>query len=258
MLGWSGSSGSLAQASSTGPAVTNAQPQAEASSDKQTYGPIFEPEPASDSVYPSRWRKSKYPVLSVKDGLLCFVDDAHCKVSLLMSAAVGAGIRLSAGEGPHVPYAQFSFRGGLLVRPFMLAKTTWHAWGVGVVAGWSRGTGAVIVKGNAEEQVVTSTPRTDAWRIALHNRFSLTQKPYAFHLDLTLGTVRSEVLATGKASFGTHAEAAVGWSEWINLFVAGDFLDRDTRLTLGVRGHAVAAGPIIGLALLGLALGGAM
>ena len=41
-------------------------------------------------------------------------------------------------------------------------------------------------------------------------------------------------------------------------FEFGDFLTEDTRLVMGFRGHGFAAGPIVAMALAGLAIGGAL
>jgi hypothetical protein len=118
----------------------------------------------------------------------------------------------------------------------------------------------VTVSGSSaeENQDVTSTDSTDAWRLGLYNQIWLSKKAHGLHLDLTLGTVRSDVLTSGHPLFGTHAEVAFGWGGWGSVFASGDFLDRDTRIVFGFRGHAIAAGPIIAMALAGLAIGGAL
>jgi len=73
-----------------------------------------------------------------------------------------------------------------------------------------------------------------------------------------MGTARSQVLTSGVALFGTHAEVAVGWGGWGSVFAGADFLDQDTRVMLGLRAHGIAAAPTIAAILLGLALGGAL
>ncbi len=225
--------------------------------DKGEYGPFLEGEAASDTAHATRSRPRRTPVLSVGDGAFCFVDGTYCKASLLATASVAAGMRLPASdEGPDLPYAQFTFRGGFVVRPFMFGRRDWHPWGIGLVGSWSRGTGSVT--GDAMLAEIEQTDHTDAWRIASHNQIWLSKKPHGIHLDLTFGGVRSEVLTSGIALWGTHAELGFGWGGWGGVYAGGDFLDRDTRIVFGFRGHAIAAGPIIALALAGLAMGGAL
>lgn len=221
------------------------------------HGPFFVGDPVSDTTFGTDPRAGrKTPLLSVADGGFCFVDDTHCKTSLLMSASVGLGVRAASDAGPDVPYAQFMFRGGLVARPLSLSRGTWHPWGLGVVGSWSRGTGSVTLSG--EERTPRQTHHTDAWRVGLHNQIWFSKKPHGIHLDLTLGAVRSDVLTSGSPLYGTHAELGFGWGGWFGLFASGDFLDRDTRVVFGLRGHAIAAAPIIALAMAGMALGGAL
>jgi hypothetical protein len=230
--------------------ILDAAPQPE-------HGPMFVDEPVSDTKFATDPRAGrKTPILSVGDGAFCFVDDSRCRASLLLSASVGLGIRAAGDAGPDIPYAQFMFRGGLVVRPLGWARQKWHPWGLGAIGSWSRGTGSVTLLGEDREPV--QTHHTDAWRLGVHNQIWLSQKQHGLHLDFTLGTVRSHVLTSGLPLWGTHAEVAVGWGGWFGLFAGGDFLDRDTRVVFGVRGHALAAAPIIALALAGMALGGAM
>ncbi len=225
----------------------------------EEYGPFFEGEPASESKWISRSRKRKTPVLSVGNGTFCFVEGSHCKSSLLISGDVAAGMRIPASnKGPDIPYAHWGFRGGLTVRPIMFNRRAWHAWGVGIVGSWTRGTGSVTVESSTDSQEQASTARTDAWRVALLNQLWLSQKPHAMHLDFAIGTVRSQVLTTEASLYGSHAEVGFGWGGWGAVYAGADFLDRDTRVVFGFRAHGVAAGPIIAAALLGLALGGAL
>lgn len=225
----------------------------------EEYGPFFEAEPATDTAYPSDGRKTKYPVLSVGSGAFCFVEGSHCKASMLASAEVAAGVRApSSDKGPDLPHAHYGFRGGFVVRPLMFSRKAWHPWGIGVIGSWTRGTGSATVEGDADSQEVAETERTDAWRVAAVNQLWLSRKRYGVHLDFTMGIVRSQVLTSGAALFGTHAELAFGWGGWGSVFAGGDFLDRDTRFVFGFRSHGIAAGPIIAAALLGLALGGAL
>ncbi len=223
------------------------------------YGPFFEGEPASDIEFATQPRPDQLPRLSVGKGAFCFVEGTYCRASLLLSADVGFGMRAPASdEGPDVPYAQFTFRWGATIRPGMLRGKPWHAWGVGPVASWSRGTGSLTVKGDALNQEVDSTDDTTVLRIGLVNQLWLSKRNHAPHLDFTLGAARSDVLTSGVKLWGSHAELAMGFGGWGGLFLSGDFLDRDTRVVMGFRGHGIAAGPIIAMAIAGLAAGGAL
>lgn len=223
------------------------------------YGPFFEPDAPSDSSFPTTARKGKAPVLSVGNGALCFVDGSHCKVSLLADATVAAGLRAPASnKGPDMPYAHFGFRGGLVMRPLMFKKKAWHPWGVGVVGGWTLGTGSVVLESSDEGLDKADTERTPAVRVGVVNQLWLSQRPHALHIDFTLGAVRSPVLASGIPLVGTHAEVAFGWGGWGALYASGDFLDQDTRVSFGMRAHGLAAAPLVALAILGAALGGAL
>lgn len=231
---------------------------AKAADEDGDYGPFFEPDAPSDTSFATNPRKGKAPRLSVGQGAFCFVDDTHCKTSLLIDATVAAGVRAPASnKGPDMPYAHFGFRGGLVVRPLMF-KRAWHPWGVGVVGGWSLGTGAVVVQSSDGGIQQSATERTPATRIGLVNQLWLSQRPHALHIDVTLGGVRSPVLTSGVPLIGTHAEVAFGWGGWGALYAAGDFLDQDTRVSFGFRAHGIAAGPLVALAILGAALGGAL
>jgi len=232
---------------------------AKAVDEEEEYGPFFEPDAPSDTAFATQPRKGKAPLFSVGQGAFCFVDDTHCKASLLVDATVAAGVRAPASnKGPDMPYAHFGFRGGLVVRPLMFKKKAWHPWGVGVVGGWTLGTGAVVVQSGDEGIEKSDTDRTPAVRVGLVNQLWLSQRPHAMHMDFTLGAVRSPVLTSGVSLIGTHAELAFGWGGWGALYAAGDFLDRDTRISFGFRAHGIAAGPLVALAILGAALGGAL
>lgn len=224
------------------------------------YGPFFEDEPASDTAHASAMQtKGKPPLFSVGKGAFCFLDGSRCRASLLVSAGVGAGLRVPASDaGPDVPYSAFTVHGGFVVRPFMFAGRDWHPWGLGVVASWSRGTGSVTVQGDAEDQDVQETKRTDSVRVGLLNQFWLMKRPHGLHLDLTVGAVRSDVLTSNYKLWGTHAEVGFGVGGWATLFAGADFLDRDTRLLFGLRAHGVVSAPIVLLALAGMAIGGAL
>lgn len=252
-------------------------PETEAAQDPEEgegeYGPFFEADAPSDAAFPTQPRKGKAPLLSVGNGALCFVDGSHCKVSLLADATVAAGLRAPASnKGPDMPYAHFGFRGGFVLRPLMLRKRAasaddrrerrftgdWHPWGIGVVGGWTLGTGAVVVESSNDGLAKSETERTPAVRVGLVNQLWLSQRPHAMHIDFTLGGVRSPVLDSGIALIGTHAELAFGWGGWGAVYAAGDFLDRDTRVSFGMRAHGIAAAPLVALAILGAALGGAL
>lgn len=223
------------------------------------HGPFFVGDGPSDTAFATQPRKRKTPLLSVGQGAFCFVDDTHCKTSLLADASVAAGVRAPAShKGPDMPYAQYGFRGGLVIRPLMFKRKDWHPWGIGVVGGWSQGTGSVVVQSTEDGVEKSDTDRTPAVRVGLVNQLWLSQKPHAMHIDFTLGGVRSPVLTSGIPLIGTHAEVAFGWGGWGALYAAGDFLDRDTRISFGFRAHGIAAGPLIALAVLGAALGGAL
>jgi hypothetical protein len=221
------------------------------------YGPFFEAEAPSDTRYAASISKGKKPFGSVGNGSFCFIDGAWCRASLLISAGVAVGLRVPASDaGPDVPYSQFNVHGGFVVKPLMYAGRKWSPWGLGVVASWSRGTGSVTSNANATEH--NDTRSTDATRVAVLNQIWLSKRPHGLHLDLSVGAVRSAVLTSHVPLWGTHAEVGFGIGGWATLFGAADFLDRDTRIMLGLRAHGIAAGPLIALALAGMAIGGAL
>jgi hypothetical protein len=218
-------------------------------------GPFFMEEPPEETYHTGGPRRDDPPRFSLGKGKFCFVDDAKCNASLIATADVGVGVNILAGAGsaPDLPYAQYNFRGGLVLKPLTLTRDGgWHPWGLGFAAGWSRGTGSPIV--------ALETQHTDSARFFVVNQLWLAQKRNAFHLDIDFGIVRSAIRGgDSKAvpAFGTHASLSANWGGWGGVFLAGDFLYQDTRIVLGFRGHGVAAGPAIGLILLGLLAGGA-
>lgn len=223
------------------------------------YGPFFEDEAPSDVQHPAAMQRGRKPMLSVGNGAFCFVGGSWCRATLLISAGVAAGMRVPASNaGPDVPYSQFGVHGGLVVRPMMYAGRKWSPWGLGVVGSWARGTGSVTVRGSSDDTEVGESRRTDSTRVAVLNELWLSKKPHGVHLDLSIGAVRSAVLDTGTALWGTHAEVGLGIGGWATLFAGADFLDRDARVMIGMRAHGIASGPIIALALAGMALGGAL
>jgi len=238
--------------------------EADEDEDDDEYGPFFEEEAPSDLEYLGQPTPRKHPVLSVGDGAFCFVEGTYCKASMILSADVGAGIRAPASdEGPDLPYAQFTFRGGFAIRPAMIRpnrdkRKAWGAWGLGVVSSWSKGTGSVTVRGSGQSLTEEETNSTTVFRIAAINQIWLSKRKHATHLDFAFGGAHSDVLTSGVRLWGTHAEVGMGFGGWGGMFLSGDFLDRDTRVVLGFRGHGIAAAPIIAMALVGLAAGGAL
>lgn len=226
------------------------------------HGPFFAPEAATESHFASGPPPAAPPRFSVGKGAFCFVEDAKCSSALIASVDVGVGINGIAGDrGVDLPYAHYNFRGGFTIRPLQLARKRWNPWSVGVIASWSRGTGVAANTGSvvdAPDEVVQTTPHTSSYRFGLVNQLWLSQKRNAFHVDLTVGVVRSSVLTFTGVYNGTHLEVAAGWGGWGGFFVSGDFLDGDSRVITGFRAHAIPALPAIGLVLLGLLAGGAM
>lgn len=221
------------------------------------HGPFFAPEAASDTRSASGPAPGAPPRFSVGKGAFCFVEDAQCRAALLASVDVGIGVNAISGErGVDLPYAHYNFRGGLTIRPITMIRRRWNPWSVGVMASWSRGTG--VVANNAKDVAIESTPHTTAYRFGLVNQLWLSQKRNAFHIDLTAGLVRSSVLTYRGWYNGTHLEVAAGWGGWGAFFIGGDFMDGDSRVVTGFRGHGIATGPAIGLILLGLLAGGAL
>lgn len=215
--------------------------------------PFFNGEPPSDTAFPNGPRITDPPRFSVGRGAFCFVDDARCRAALILTADVGIGTNLFGGLNPELPYAQFNFRGGFVVKPLTLGRAdTWHPWGIGLLGSWSRGTGQP-----GASKVPAGTPHTDAWRVILVNQLWLSKRRNGFHLDLDLGLVRSTVFARHGQYFGTHAGLSANWGGWGGLFMSADLLDHDTRIVFGFRGNGLAAAPAIGLVLLGLLAGGA-
>jgi hypothetical protein len=241
----------------TGPVVTTAPaPAAPPVKTKPpgSHGPFFVGESPSDTNFPNGPRVGDPPRLSVGKGAFCFVEDSFCKASLLLTADVGIGVNLVGGTGaPDLPYAQFTFRGGLAIKPLMLGARAsgWHPWGIGLIGGWSRGTGPSRGDKNDVPLHVTTT------RVMLVNQLWLTKKRNGFHLDLDVGVIRSSVRDEDGRFFGTAASLSANWGGWGGLFMNADLLDHDTRLVFGFRGHGLATGPAIGLILLGLLAGGA-
>lgn len=229
-----------------------------ASAAEGMYGPFFEAEAPSDASYSTTRRPSRTPVLAVGNGAFCFVEGTYCRTAWMASAAIETGLRVPAGDlGPELPFSQATFRGGLAFRPMMFRGRDWHPWGVGVIGSWSRGTGAATLGSAPANSQLVETDHTDSTRVALVNQLWLSRKAYAMHLDVALGGVRSPILTSESTGWGVHAELAFAWDGWIGLQAVGDFLEDDTRVTIGLRGHALVAGPILALTMLGLALGGA-
>jgi hypothetical protein len=200
----------------------------------EDFGPFYEAEPVSEVHFPGDAHRPdrEHPFASVAGGTFCFVEDSACAASLIADADVGVGLNvITSSRGFDVPYTQFRVRGGFTVRPVVLAKKRWHKWGVGVVGSWSLASGSI-------------------------NQLWLSQKRNALHVDFTLGAANSSVLDFSGRYWGTQAELGLGFGGWGGLYLAGDFFDGDTRVFIGMRGHAIATGPMIALIVLGLVAGG--
>jgi hypothetical protein len=201
-------------------------------------------------------RRSALPPLAVAKGRFCFIEDSFCRSSLIFTGDVGVGVNALSGRGGFdLPFTQARLSLGATVRPFMLAKKQWHPWGIGLVGSWSVASGSIL---GVEEERVTERDVNDSWRIDLVNQAWLGQKRNALHLDFALGAVNSPVNKSMTGRFwGTHAEVGLGFGGWAGVFLSADFLDQDTRFVFGMKGHGLAAAPIVGLVLLGLVAGGA-
>jgi hypothetical protein len=228
----------------------------------EDFGPFYEREPVSEVQFPADALrpKRKYPFASVAGGAFCFVEDSACGAALIADADVGVGLNvITTDRGFDVPYTQLRIRGGLTVRPIILARRRWHAWGVGVVGSWSIASGSITATNQDPEDPnvgVTETKPIQTYRVALINQLWLSQKRHALHVDFTFGAANSPVLNYPGRYWGTTAEVALGFGGWGGLYLSGDFLDGDTRMVLGLRGHAIATGPMIALVILGLVAGG--
>jgi hypothetical protein len=236
--------------------------EAEGFREPEDFGPFYEPEPVSEVQFPADAQrpKRKYPFASVAGGTFCFVEDSACGTSLIADADVGVGLNvINTARGFNVPYTQLRVRAGLVVRPIILARRHWHPWGIGVVGSWSIASGSITATNQDPEDPnvgVTETDPIQTYRVALINQLWLSQKRHALHVDFTLGASNSQVLDYPGRYWGTTAEVALGFGGWGGLYLGGDFLDGDTRVVLGLRGHAIATGPMIALILLGLVAGG--
>lgn len=228
----------------------------------EDFGPFYEGEPVSEVRFPGDETRPdrEHPFASVAGGTFCFVEDSMCGASMIADADVGVGLNvITSDRGFDVPYTQLRVRGGLTVRPIILAKRRWHAWGIGVVGSWSLASSSITVTNPDPEDPnvnVTETQPIQTYRVALINQLWLSRKRNALHLDFTLGAANSSVLDFPGRYWGTTAEVALGFGGWGGLYLGGDFLDGDTRVVLGLRGHAIATGPLIALVVLGLVAGG--
>lgn len=230
----------------------------------EDYGPFFEVAPVSEVRFPGDAVRpdKKYPFASVGKGPVrfCFVEDSECGASLIADADVGVGLNLiTSNRGLDVPYSQVRVRGGMMFRPLILARKHWHPWGVGLTGSYSIGSASITATTQDSSETfagITETSPIRSARVALVNQLWLAQKRNAVHLDFSLGGVNSSVLNASGRYWGTHAEFGLGFGGWGGLFVSGDFLDQDSRVVFGMRGHGIVTGPIIALALLGLVAGG--
>jgi hypothetical protein len=239
-----------------------AETETEGFREPEDYGPFYEREPVSEVQFPAdaHRRNRKVPFASVSGGAFCFVEDSACGAALIADADVGVGLNvITTDRGFDVPYTQLRVRGGLTVRPIILAKRRWHAWGVGVVGSWSIASGSITATNQDPEDPnvgITETKPIQTYRVGLINQLWLSQKRHALHVDFTFGAANSSVLNYPGRYWGTTAEVALGFGGWGGLYLSGDFLDGDTRMVLGLRGHAIATGPMIALVILGLVAGG--
>lgn len=239
------------------------EPEPEGFSEPKDYGPFYTPEPVSEVRFPADAQRParEHPFASVAGGRFCFVEASTCGAALIADAGVGVGLNvITTDRGFDVPHTQLLVRGGVTVRPIILAKRRWHPWGVGLVGSWSIASSSITATNQDPEDPnvgITETDPIQTYRVALVNQLWLSQKRLALHLDFTLGAANSQVLDFPGRYWGTSAEVAVGFGGWGGLFLGGDFLDGDTRVVLGMRGHGIATGPIIALVLLGLVAGGA-
>jgi hypothetical protein len=201
-------------------------------------------------------RRSSLPPLSVAKGRFCFIEDSFCRSAMIFTGDVGVGVNALSGRGGlDLPFTQARISFGATVRPFILAKKQWHPWGVGLVGSWSIASGSIL---GIEDERVTERDANDSWRIDFVNQAWLSQKRNALHLDFAMGAVNSPVYKSTSGRFwGTHAEVGLGFGGWAGLFLSADFLDQDTRVVFGMKGHGLAAAPIVGLVILGLVAGGA-
>lgn len=218
---------------------------------------VYEAERVSEIEFPSAPTR-RTPWLSLGEGSFCFLEDAGCRVSLLAFADVSAGRNvITRSEGiVEYPFTQYRVGGGLTVRPLSLASAKWHPWSLGATGSWSRGSGYPRTGAVPEPDDPTRLDHTDSLRVAVVNQFWLSQRRNAFHLDAALGAVKSTVQDYPNAYWGTHVELGFGFGGWGSLVVGSDFLDRDIRLLVGFRAHAIAAGPIAALGWLGSTAGG--
>lgn len=232
------------------------------------FGPFYEAEPVTELEHPSQVREA-YPFFSVGKGAFCFVEDSNCRSALLVGADISAGLNVISGDGGFdVPLTQYRILGGVSLRPMYLARHKWHPWGLGATFDWSRASGPVAAGEVLDGEVLANEDRKHitAIRIGLLNQIWLSQKKNALHVDIKVGTIQSSVLnypgpegctnPNGRCYWGTTAEVGLGFGGWGTLYLAGDFLDQDTRVFVGFRVHGIAAAPVAGLAVAGYAAGG--
>jgi hypothetical protein len=246
------------EGSSEGSAAVDSDPSPSPTGE---FGPFFEEEPVSEVHFPTRPAREGQPLFGVGNGAFCFVEDSGCRSSLIADFDFGAGVNVVGSEfGVDIPMTQWRVRGGFTVRPMYLARDRWHRWGLGITAAFSQATPQVAVARTDSSDTLATVEETDpvrSTRIDIVNQLWMSQRRNAFHLDFSLGAVRSPVLNAGQFFWGTHAEIAMGWGGLAGFYASTDFLDRDLRAIFGFRTHAGIAGPIVGLIALGLLAGGA-
>ncbi len=218
---------------------------------------VYAEVPVSDVEFPSQ-TFSAVSYLSVAEGAFCFLNDAGCRSSLLLSADVAAGLNVLTGRAgaSELPFTQYRVGGGFVLRPLYLATGNWHPWGLGAKGNWSRGSGFAPQGAVPAANDPRRLGHTDAVRLLAVSQLWLQNRPNALHLDLALGAVKSRVRDYPGTYWGSHLEFAFGFGGWGALFIGGDFLDRDLRMLVGFRAHGILAGPVAGLGLLGSVAGG--
>ena len=268
----------VGEAAALGPRTSSATPDAAADADETRTGddpeltppdlaprdsrevdgalrPFYAPDTPVETSFALE-RTSALPPLSVAKGRFCFIEDSFCRAAMIFTGDVGVGMNALSGRGGlDLPFTQARVSLGATVRPFVLARKQWHPWGLGLVGSWSVASGSIL---GIEDERVTERDLNDSWRLDLVNQAWLGQKRNALHLDFALGAVNSPVYKSASGRFwGTHAELGLGFGGWAGIFLSADFLDQDTRVVFGMKGHGLAAAPIAGLVILGLIAGGA-
>jgi hypothetical protein len=211
-----------------------APPPQEAKKPPREVGPFFVEEPPEETRFPGGPRRADPPRFSIGRGKFCFVDDAACRASLIATADVGVGVNVT--RGADYSFAQFNFRGGLVLKPLTLTKDGgWHPWGLGLGAGWSRGTGNPRQHGRRHRDDpharLARHPRQPAVAVAEAQR--LPPRPRPRHRPLHRARQHEQY-------FGTHAGLSANWGGWGGLFLAAT---SSTRTPASCSASAATASP---------------